>query len=332
MIDGTVRQGAVGYAGGGLGGGAAAPSAAMDDDDDRFTQITIGSIGSVVSVDEAMGGGGGGVDLFAAASAAEAAVAGPLPPPKAKRTQAVRRPKVARHWKLITLRVRPKLTATGGIEDDEDEEADAEALSGGAGGGAAMVDDGALSQLSFASADTSATMPVGAAAATARAAASSSSGYIVITLPWLPVWDPLIEDGYLISRHAYLRCLARNLRPGTQMRAMFLVRPSPLAACCPTCHHHCLCHPSHPLTTLPSSWTLAPSTLLQRQDGNPWDGEWHEGRVFSFETRRVDRERGWDKCRYKSVRVLWYRQDALTAAWYIEIMQTANHQSPWVSC
>lgn len=72
--------------------------------------------------------------------------------------------------------------------------------------------------------------------------------------------------------------------------------------------------------------------LHLQKDDDPSRGFWVEGRVYAVSTRKEDKARGWDECDYNAVRVLWYEQDlALPDRWAIEVYQTSNTLSPWVS-
>ena len=109
-----------------------------------------------------------------------------------------------------------------------------------------------------------------------------------VSVLWLPATDSRVECPFLLTAAAYVSAVERDLRPGTQVRA-----------------------------------------LLPIDAANPTSGEWIEGRVYSNQARKLEKELGWSRSPFCAIRVLWYEQDASLSHWYIDTMQTNNELSPW---
>ncbi len=110
-------------------------------------------------------------------------------------------------------------------------------------------------------------------------------------LPWLPPTDARAAFPYALRAADYAKAMATDLRPGTQVRVQFAVRLYRIIIRKLTNHY----------------------TTVQMAD-DPTRCEWMEGRVYGRAPRPQDKERGWTKCPFQCLRVIWVRMDYLTVA------------------
>lgn len=227
--------------------------------------------GSATAQANASSGSASSRPVRAAALAAAAATAAGVRLDGSMR--AAPRTPTCRGWHMLRLQLFPTLTRSHGAELDE---LDAE--------GNIVLPPTTAAPAAGAAEDGDESMSAGDIAAAERAA-------LTIQLPWLPPTDPRVTEPFLVSYDAYAKSVQRDLKAGTQIRRMFMVRAMARARMC-----GCAL----------LQWRIRARHTAQAPDRNT-EGEWYEGRIYGRQTRREDREFGWTSCEYKCIRVVWVR-------------------------